>query len=360
MSSRHDSNDDSGARELDGDVQTGGGEVDPEDKATELWAPVARDLFKDELLAKVMRNAGGPAAADEHETSVVPTPREPVAAPVAKQAPATRSAPVTAPAPALDPNDTSTSPGFEPAVEHSRPQIPRIEPEEQATVSDGPEPEELPTLPAEEPEEDPTLPEAFLASQSISGELETAAPRREPEDQDTDRTPVMVDGLDGETLCMSPQERAASFGAKQRTADQDEDFARAEEEANRLLEEKVEVSGEEGEAARRLAYEAALRARDDTESTVIVETPRYVKPVPHECRICGHKITKPRTRRLRGPVHSVNGFRCEKCFNVFCAAHVERVSGLWESIVRGARFRCLLCMEDAQREIRASSRPPAK
>ena len=342
MSSRHDSNDDSGARELDGDVQTSGA-VDPEDKATELWAPVARDLFKDELLAKVLRNAGGPAA-DEHEASMAPAPREPAPAPAAR------------PAPAIDPNDTSTSPGFEPAVEHSRPRIRRIEPEEQATVPDGPEPEELPTLPAEEPEEDPTLPEALLANQIISGELETSGPRREPEDQDTDRTPVMVEGMDGATLCMSPQERAASFGAKQRSAAQDEAFAHAEEEANRLLENKVEVSGEEGEAARRLAYEAAMRARDDAESTVIVETPRYVKPVPHECRICGHKITKPRSRRLRGPVHSVNGFRCEECYNVFCAAHVERVSGLWESIFRGARFRCVLCMEDAKRSMGPSSK----
>ena len=342
MSSRHDSNDDRGAQEMDGDVQTGEGEVDPEDKATELWAPVARDLFKDELLAKVMRNAGGPAATDQEASSIPPARKR-------KPAPAPTPAPAAPRAPALDPAESSTSPGFEPAVEHSRPGVRRIEPEERPTVPASAEPEELPTLPAEEPEEDPTMPEALLASQSISGELETSSSRAEPEDQDTDRTPVMVEGMDGDTLCMSPQERAASFGAKQSSAAQNEAFARAEEEAGRLLDSSVQVSGEEGEAARRLAAEAALRAGDDTESTVIVETPRYVKPVPHECRICGHKITKPRQRRFRGPVHSVNGFRCEECYNVFCAAHVERVSGLWESVFKGARFRCLLCMEDAKR-----------
>ena len=346
MSSRHDGNDDSGARELDGDVQTGEDEVDPEDKATELWAPVARDLFKEELLAKVVRNAGGQAAGEQ----VPPPPRAPASPDPAPAARAPRPPAARAPV-ELDPADTSTSPGFEPAVEHSKPGVRRIEPEDLPTVPADPEPEDLPTLPAEEPEEDPTMPEAFLASQSISGELETGAQRSEPEDQDTDRTPVMVDGMDGETLCMSPQERAASFGSTQRSPAQEQAFAQAQQEASRLLNKSVEVHGEEGEAARRLAAKAALEAMEDTESTIIVETPGYVKPVPHECRICGHKITKPRNRRFRGPVHSVNGFRCEECYNVFCAAHVERVSGLWESVFRGARFRCLLCMEETKREI---------
>ena len=330
MSSRHDSNDDRGAPEPDGDVQRAPDDVDPEDKATELWAPVARDLFKDELLAQVLRNAGGPA-------TVTPASSTREAAPMRTAAPA-----------AMDPGESSTSPGFEPAVEHSRPHVKRMEPEDHPTIEDRPEPEELPTLPVEDPEEDPTLPESLLASQSISGEVESTS-RSEPEDLDTDRTPVMVDGMDGETLCMSPQERAASFGNKGTSATQDEAFAHAEEEANRLLEGSVEVTGAEGEAARRLALEEATRDDPEDEATIIVDTPKYVKPVPHECRICGHKITKPRVRRFRGPVHSVSGFRCESCHNVFCAAHVERVSGLFESVFRGARFRCLLCMEDAKR-----------
>ncbi len=335
--SSHDGNDDSGAREPDGYVQTGGEEVDPEDKATEVWAPVARNLFKDELLAKVMRNAGGPAAS-EADPSKAPPPRRP-----SKKAKAT-PAPVVVQPPPADPHESSTSPGFEPAVEHSRPRIKRIEPEDRPTVPVEPEPEELPTLPEEEPLDDPTLPESLIANQCISGELEARA-STEPEEQDTEQTPVMVDGLEGQTIAMTPEERAASFGA---TAAEDA-FQEAQAEASRLLNVSVEIAGEEGEAARRLAAEARLKALEDTESTIIVETPGYVKPVPHECRICGSKVTKPRRRRLRGPVHSVNGFRCEECYNVFCAVHVERVSGLWESLTKGARFRCLLCMDEAKR-----------
>lgn len=341
--SSHDGNDDSGAREPDGHVQTGGGEVDPEDKATEVWAPVARNLFKDELLAKVMRNAGGPAIS-EANPALAPRPRKPAGAGAEKTPP-----PVVVKAPPPDPHETSTSPGFEPAVEHSRPHIRRIDPEEQPTVpvETEPEPEELPTLPEEDQLDDPTLPESLIANQCISGEL-VARASSEPEEQDTEQTPVMVDGMDGQTINMSPDERAASIAAAG-GAGSEVAFRKAQAEASRLLSASVEINGEEGQAARRLAAEARLRAMDDTESTIIVETPGYVKPVPHECRICGHKITKPQRRRLRGPVHSVNGFRCEECYNVFCAVHVERVSGLWESLTRGARFRCLLCMEDAKR-----------
>ena len=356
---------------------------DPEDRATELWAPVARDLFRDELLAKVLRNAGGPAvgqldspsrpaapapAAREPEIQAPPAAEpSPTAPEPAKQAPpaaepvpvapeaAQQPRPAAASHPAFDPHDSTTSPGFEPAAKHSQPAVRRPSAAEARAAAAGVEPEELPTLPEEpedaptrpvEPEEDPTLPEALLANQSVSGELEVSA-GSEPEDLDTEQTPVMVDGMDGETINMTPQQRGA-YGLPELTPEQEQAFARAQDEANRLMSESVEVTGEEGQAARILREEMARRAEDDTESTVIVETPNYVRPVPHECRICGHKIAKPRKRRFRGPINSVNGFHCEECHNVFCATHVERVSGLLESVFRGARFRCLLCVEEAR------------
>lgn len=197
-----------------------------------------------------------------------------------------------------------------------------------------------------EPEEDSTFPEALLASQSISGEVNAGASGR-PEEQDTDPSgpPDLEPADTGATLDMSPAEQAAAFYRHQRT---DPAHARAhsnaEAEARRLLKRNsVEVYGEEAEAAHELEQQEA--ERDDTESTVVVEPPGYSKAVPHECRICGHKISRPRARWLRGPVHSVDGFKCEKCRNVFCAAHVARVSGLLESVLRGARFRCLLCVD---------------
>jgi len=61
------------------------------------------------------------------------------------------------------------------------------------------------------------------------------------------------------------------------------------------------------------------------------------------CRICSRSVLTPRQRRLRGAINSENGFRCDVCHNVFCAAHVVRVSGLVESLLRMGRFRCVLC-----------------
>ena len=117
----------------------------------------------------------------------------------------------------------------------------------------------------------------------------------------------------------------------------------AEREAARLLSDTVEVIGEEAEAALILA-ERERRGQDPVNATQVVGRPKDLPRLSHECRMCGKKVTRPAPRRLRGPVVSETGFRCEKCNNVFCAAHVVRVSSLWESLFRGGRFRCQLCM----------------
>lgn len=139
-----------------------------------------------------------------------------------------------------------------------------------------------------------------------------------------------------DTVEMTPEAAAAAI-------------AEAEAEAARLLSDTVEVCGEEGEAARRLAEEERRqRAHYDPSATQVVEAPSLPKLV-RECRMCGRKITKPSAWRLRGPIHGEKGFRCEKCSNIFCAGHVVRVSGLWESLLKGARFRCQLCLPETKK-----------
>lgn len=114
-----------------------------------------------------------------------------------------------------------------------------------------------------------------------------------------------------------------------------------------LLSDTVEVTGEEGEAAVRLAREEREARRHDPNATIVVDRPRNLPKLSHECRMCGRRVSRPAPRRLRGPAHGEHGFRCEQCKNVFCAAHVVRVSGLWESLVSGGRFRCQLCLPQA-------------
>lgn len=114
-----------------------------------------------------------------------------------------------------------------------------------------------------------------------------------------------------------------------------------------LLSDTVQVTGEEGEAAVRLAQEEREARRYDPNATIVVDRPRNLPKLSHECRMCGRRVSRPEPRRLRGPAHGEHGFRCEQCKNVFCAAHVVRVSGLWESLVSGGRFRCQLCLPQA-------------
>lgn len=139
------------------------------------------------------------------------------------------------------------------------------------------------------------------------------------------------------------QEAAMQAAAAGEVGSGEESFSEAEAEAARLLSGSVEVSGVEGSAADALIREQSKRDRDDTDRTELVEEPRdEFKPL-RDCRMCGRKVSAPRAWRIRGPLESMRGFRCEKCQNVYCAAHIVRISGLVESLLRGARFRCHLC-----------------
>ena len=78
----------------------------------------------------------------------------------------------------------------------------------------------------------------------------------------------------------------------------------------------------------------------------ILNSRRTAEPlgVDRQCRMCGRLILSPRRVSLRGPAVGQLGFRCELCGNLFCARHIARVSGLLESLLFGARFRCRPCV----------------
>jgi hypothetical protein len=110
----------------------------------------------------------------------------------------------------------------------------------------------------------------------------------------------------------------------------------------RLQKDSVEVYGAEALAARRLEQLEAME--QDEDATEVLEPPHSPR-LNHACRICDRRITAPAPRRFRGPPDGLQGFRCDRCQNVFCAAHVVRSRGLLMSLLAGGRFRCLLCQE---------------
>lgn len=107
----------------------------------------------------------------------------------------------------------------------------------------------------------------------------------------------------------------------------------------------VQLSGAEAEAARELAEREA--AQHDPDPTRVVKA--NMTRLSCECRMCGRKVGTPRTRRFRGSLRSEVGFRCDICSNVFCATHVVRISGLFESLLKQGRFRCQLCQLEASK-----------
>ncbi|MCC6746508.1 MAG: hypothetical protein IT371_02555 [Deltaproteobacteria bacterium] len=110
----------------------------------------------------------------------------------------------------------------------------------------------------------------------------------------------------------------------------------------------VEVAGAEGEAAIRLAEQ--LQREREADPTLIVPPPPGPK-LDHECRMCGWRTTVPQRRRgLRRLVRSETGYRCEVCGEVFCGVHVVRTSGPLESVLRGQRVVCLLCLPPPRRD----------
>lgn len=258
-------------------------EADLEDKPTEVWATSADSLFTN------------PGEAVERDAPTDP-------------------APSTEAAPEPDPND------FEAHLSSLAAPLPRMG-------------DTLITPPAKEPEQGTPTP--VKVGVTI-----------EPEEHDTSLDLTLTDALSvqeedpGEedapdTVEMTPDEAAAMIKAAQEA--QAARDAAAEGGVHRLSE-TVEVSGEEGEAAARLAGESAA----DPGGTQVVSS--RAPALTHQCRICGRRITAPRSVRFRGPADSERGLRCESCQNAICATHAVRVSGFWESLFKGGRFRCALCM----------------
>ena len=260
------------------DKQEGRG-ADLEDKPTEMWAPVARRLFSDQMQTAneaVPQPDDAVIDAEEHDTEIM------------DQAMA----------------DT---------VEMSPEEAARAIAEAQAALGESPS-----------------------GGQAAANELELP---QEPAEAGPGG------GLEAPTSAGGEVEAPTSVGCEVDTLEiPARDVALAMADVD--LTDSVEVSGEEGEAARKLAEIEMRRRRYDPSATLVVEAPRMPK-LSHECRMCGRKVSRPEPRRLRGSAHSEIGFRCEKCNNVFCAAHVVRVSGLWQSLVSGARFRCQLCVPGA-------------
>jgi hypothetical protein len=116
----------------------------------------------------------------------------------------------------------------------------------------------------------------------------------------------------------------------------------AGEESPLHLADTVEVSGPEAAAAAALARSSPEWAVDSNQTMVVKLSEKEC--LDHECRVCGRKVTAPRRVRFRGPAGGTRGLRCEACSNVVCAAHATRVSGVLETVLRGGRFRCVLCV----------------
>lgn len=107
---------------------------------------------------------------------------------------------------------------------------------------------------------------------------------------------------------------------------------------------KVEVSGEVGVATQELAWQIQA----DAEATLDVPRPKVPAPKPH-CRMCGRVVGIPSPRRIRGPIDSGQGFRCERCQNIFCAGHIVRVTPIVRSLIGPARFCCQLCLPESEK-----------
>lgn len=178
---------------------------------------------------------------------------------------------------------------------------------------------------------------AALAAASLAAASRASAPAKAPRDAppetpDSKRSEAPDPLLDGPTGDDLVGDGPAGEIAQARPAE-DRPFEDAP---------LVQLSGAEKDAAEREAQERAQEL--DTDQTRVVK-PRGPR-LSHECRMCGKKIADPHPRRFRGSTRSEEGFRCDRCGNVFCATHVVRVSGILRSVLGHAVFRCQLCNLD--------------
>ena len=272
---------------------------DPEDLPTQLWSPVARSLFAEEFSKKQEAEEQGDAAPVEEDGGTLPD----------------------------EPEAHDTDPGPPPVEVASN-----TEP----TDDDGPDP--LPVWPKKKQKQrkkarrhDPDR-EATPPAVAVAGEIKarSATPLKPPEEDAQTDPESLRDTLD------EPPSEQIMEAARQREA--------------KKAEAKVQAEGaEEVPKSKVITPHSPGSARSDPHATMLVEPARvrFRRLARHECRICGRKVTEPRkSRRFRGAASGRGGFQCERCENTFCAAHVVRTSGFWQSLLFGARFSCLLCQEE--------------
>jgi hypothetical protein len=303
----------------------GGGETDAEEASTEMWSPVARNLFDQEIAAKWTRQVGREGEG----------PRE--------------KKPRTDPAPPA-PGEAATGPAEESSA-----------PTGEASAAAG----EASAAPA-----DRSGPEGGQAQAVAEGGGDGGAAVGGGAATDEGREPVAPDVAGGGQVVTSdagavvatgevhaePGPDAGADAARAEAATQTTgEFERAAREAARILGgSSIEVSGPEAEVAyvepSGTGPRRGLSRQSDPDSTAEVEKPRGISKLRRECRMCGRKVKDPRPYHFRGATGGVRGFVCIHCKNVFCAAHVVRVSGFFESLLGEGRFSCTLCLGDRPSE----------
>lgn len=304
------------------------GDLDPEDRATLLWSPVAENLFGEEL-ARIRKEGA------------VPSPPPP---PVHEDLPLIP----------LPDDEERDSEGGEEDPEDDDEETPlqlvlprRVRASAKAQVQGEIEQPEARPEGADSSEAAPDLVEKQGTASSCDERSEPAGPSS---DRTADEPRTSMGGSEGEleagevrTGEIDTQDlRKGCLEAGPRGSDAERSRGQADETSVSVP--SVEITGEIAEAARLALEEERRLSRTDPDTTMEVRRPRDLPRTNRECRICGRRITAPAERRFRGRPDSVHGFVCHNCHNTFCAAHVVRVSSLLRSLLFGGRFHCLLCL----------------
>ena len=299
---------------------------DPEDLPTAMWSPVARSLFADEFTIRAEKESSQPAQepmAEEQDTvSDMPDsggtdPGQPplTVAPAVSLSPPT---PVAASAPELCDDDEGDTLQVWPKPRKQ----PKKKPRRPRRGSRPRQPETGGTPP-------------YVA---VAGEI-------------TDKGGATLKAPQGRTPTPLSEEEVQTDPESLRDTLDEPPSAEILEAARKreLSAAKLKVAGAaQAPASRVISPHTPPVGAQDSHATMLVDPirARFKRKASHECRICGRKVTAPRKHRLRGPINGGKGFQCERCENDFCAGHVVRVSGLWESLIFGGRFSCLLCQDE--------------
>ena len=281
---------------------------DPEEVATELWSPVARNLFADEFAAQQQG-----ASPEGEDAATVPDV-----------------------APAGCDNLGDTDPGPPPENMPPAPEPPLSDDDEGDTLQVYPRKKKRAKRPKRRKRERSKSQESVGTPPvvAVAGEISDragatlarpnpAGPGAEPEEPSTDPESLR------DTIDEPPP---AQMIDEARPPQSDPGAT-------------VKVSGPEARASRVVSPATIPAPAVDPGATMLVEGGLERARASHECRICGRKVNELEPRRWRGSTSSRASFRCDRCENISCAAHAVRASGVIETLLRGGRFRCVLCQD---------------